>query len=195
MRPPDSDASHAAERDVGTAHFSLANRRSANPVALYRRRVEFDAESRPLGQQDMSLLELQRGPEKLGAQRVGAHVVFEHLRMRRVVDMRRGGLGGDEVAGRRQSHRSTPGMRRQPEVRRCSERCDPPGLGEAADAGNRRLDDIDAAPVDQRTKIANRMMSFAGRDRNRRAGTQLGIAPDIPWRQRFPISVRKSRRV
>src|SRR5437899_1335260 len=106
--------------------------RSANPVALYGRRIELDAEARPLGQQHVAGLELERRLEELGAQLVVAHVVFEHLRPRRMVGVRRGGQRRDEMAGRCEAHRAAPDVRRHAQVGRLGQHGDALGLGQAA---------------------------------------------------------------
>src|SRR5450631_1606198 len=74
-----------------------APRRSANPMALDRVRIQFDAQPRPLGQQHMAGLEAERHLQQLRAQRIVAHVVLEHQRIGRIVSVRRGRQRGDEM--------------------------------------------------------------------------------------------------
>src|SRR5712664_18616 len=82
-----------------------ASPRSANPIARHGVPIEFDAQSRTVGQQHMAGLEPERRLEQLRTQCIVAHVVFEHQRVRRMVGVRRGRQRGDEMAGRRQADR------------------------------------------------------------------------------------------
>src|ERR1700682_1050661 len=150
--------------------------RSANPIALDRGRIELDAQPWSFGQQHMAGLEPERHLQQLRAQRIVTHVVFEHQRVRRIVGVRRGRQRSDEMAGRRQADRTTPDVRRYPQVLGMRQGGDALGFGESADGRDRRLHDVDAASVDQGAEGAHRVMRLAGGDRDRRAGAQFGVA-------------------